>query len=51
MKLKIVGALALALITGVATAAPQKDIVDTAVAAGSFNTLVKRWKPRAWWTR
>jgi uncharacterized surface protein with fasciclin (FAS1) repeats len=41
MKLKMVGVLALALMTGVATAAPQKDIVDTAVAAGSFNTLVK----------
>ena len=41
MKLKMIGALALALMTGVATAAPQKDIVDTAVAAGSFNTLVK----------
>jgi len=41
MKLKIVGALALALMTGVATAAPQRDIVDTAVAAGSFNTLVR----------
>jgi transforming growth factor-beta-induced protein len=41
MKLKMMGVLALALMTGVATAAPQKDIVDTAVAAGSFNTLVK----------
>ncbi len=41
MKLKMTGVLALALMAGVATAAPQKDIVDTAVAAGSFNTLVK----------
>ncbi|HEX4067162.1 MAG TPA: fasciclin domain-containing protein [Acidobacteriaceae bacterium] len=41
MKFKAFGVLALALMTGVATAAPQKDIVETAVAAGSFNTLVK----------
>jgi len=41
MKFKAFGVLTLALMTGVATAAPQKDIVETAVAAGSFNTLVK----------
>jgi uncharacterized surface protein with fasciclin (FAS1) repeats len=41
MKVKMTGVLALVLMAGVATAAPQKDIVDTAVAAGSFNTLVK----------
>jgi len=41
MKFKVIGALALVLATGVATASPQKDIVETAVAAGSFNTLVK----------
>jgi len=37
---KLIGVLGLALLTGVATAAPQQDIVDTAVAAGSFTTLV-----------
>lgn len=37
---KLIGVIGLALLAGVATAAPQKDIVDTAVAAGSFNTLV-----------
>jgi uncharacterized surface protein with fasciclin (FAS1) repeats len=37
---KLIGVLSLALLTGVASAAPQKDIVDTAVSAGSFTTLV-----------
>src|SRR5271165_2628926 len=37
---KLIGVLGLALLAGVATAAPPQDIVDTAVAAGSFNTLV-----------
>jgi uncharacterized surface protein with fasciclin (FAS1) repeats len=37
---KLIAVLAIAMLTGVATAAPQKDIVDTAVSAGSFNTLV-----------
>lgn len=41
MKMKAFGVLALALCAAAATAAPQKDIVETAVAAGSFNTLVK----------
>jgi len=41
MKFRAIGVLVLAVMTGVATAAPQKDIVETAVAAGSFNTLVK----------
>jgi uncharacterized surface protein with fasciclin (FAS1) repeats len=37
---KLIGVLGLALLAGAATAAPPQDIVDTAVAAGSFNTLV-----------
>jgi uncharacterized surface protein with fasciclin (FAS1) repeats len=35
----VAAALALAIATSHAAPAPQKDIVDTAVAAGSFNTL------------
>lgn len=38
---KIVAVLALATCTGLASAAPQADIVQTAVAAGSFKTLVQ----------
>lgn len=37
---KAITGLALALCAGLATAAPQADIVQTAVAAGSFKTLV-----------
>jgi Secreted and surface protein containing fasciclin-like repeats len=35
----VVAALALGIATAYAGKAPKKDIVDTAVAAGSFNTL------------
>lgn len=38
---KIVGIAALALLTTAASAATKDDIVDTAIAAGSFKTLVK----------
>ena len=39
--MKISKFIAAAVIAGAATVAHAKDIVDTAVAAGSFNTLVK----------
>ncbi len=38
---KTIGVVALALCAGIATAAPQADIVQTAVSAGSFKTLVQ----------
>ena len=40
-KVAVAGALALTMAVGTRVAAdgPQKDVVDTAVAAGSFNTL------------
>src|SRR4051812_16509590 len=44
MKLKSLAAAAAALtlvLTAATASAQQKDIVDTAVAAGSFNTLAK----------
>jgi uncharacterized surface protein with fasciclin (FAS1) repeats len=39
--MKLTKFIAAALVAGVATVAHAKDIVDTAVGAGSFNTLVK----------
>ncbi|HTV13284.1 MAG TPA: fasciclin domain-containing protein [Acidobacteriaceae bacterium] len=38
--LKAIGVLAMALMAGSATAAPQMDLVHTAAAAGSFKTLL-----------
>ena len=38
---KLLGLAILALAAGSAASSPEKNIVDTAVAAGSFNTLVK----------
>lgn len=38
--MKAAGVLAIALLAGSATAAPTADIVHTAIAAGSFKTLV-----------
>lgn len=38
---KLLSLALVALATGSAVAAPQKNIVETAVAAGSFNTLVE----------
>lgn len=38
---KLVGLAILALAAGSAASSPEKNIVDTAVAAGSFNILVK----------
>jgi len=38
---KLLGLAILALASGSAASSPEKNIVDTAVAAGSFNTLVK----------
>lgn len=39
--MKLTKFIAAALVAGAATVAHAKDIVDTAVGAGSFNTLVK----------
>jgi len=38
---KLLGLAVMALAAGTAGSAPEKNIVDTAVAAGSFNILVK----------
>lgn len=41
---KLLGLAILALAAGSAASSPEKNIVDTAVAAGSFNTLVRPCK-------
>ena len=45
----IVVAAAIGVVAQAQTA--SKDIVDTAVAAGSFNTLARRCKPPISWGR
>ena len=46
-KLLVIGGLA--LMAGGAGTAPEKNIVDTAAAAGSFNTLVKAVQAAGLW--